>query len=147
MAQEKEARLFRWESMPKERLSDKLDRRMITGARMMITHVYLKKGCIVPRHQHMNEQITYILEGALRFRLGANGDEQVDVRAGEVLHIPSDLPHSAEALEDIARRAISQGASEAVAFTVEQRDATSIANVVREVERRLGPIGILVING
>jgi len=74
--------------------------RMITGDRMMITHVYLKKGCLVPRHQHMNEQITYILEGALRFRLGANGDEQVDVRAGEVLHIPSNLPHSAEALED-----------------------------------------------
>ncbi len=100
MAQEKKARLFRWESIPKERLSDKLDRRMITGDRMMITHVYLKKGCLVPRHQHMNEQITYVLEGALRFRLGASGDEQVDVRAGEVLHIPSHLPHSAEALED-----------------------------------------------
>jgi quercetin dioxygenase-like cupin family protein len=100
MAQERKARLFRWESMPKERLSDKLDRRMITGDRMMITHVYLKAGCVVPRHQHMNEQITYVLEGALRFKLGAGGEEQVDVRAGEVLHIPSDLPHSAEALED-----------------------------------------------
>jgi quercetin dioxygenase-like cupin family protein len=66
----------------------------------MITHVYLKKGCVVPRHHHMNEQITYVLEGALRFKLGAGGEEQVDVRAGEVLHIPSDLPHSAEALED-----------------------------------------------
>ena len=100
MAQEKKARLFRWEAMPKERLSDKLHRRMITGDRVMITHIYLKKGCVVPRHQHMNEQITYVLEGALRFKLGAGGEEQVDVRAGEVLHIPSDLPHSAEALED-----------------------------------------------
>jgi quercetin dioxygenase-like cupin family protein len=100
VAQERKARLFRWESMPKERLSDKLDRRMITGDRMMITHVYLKKGAIVPRHHHENEQITYILEGALRFRLGAGGEEQIDVRAGEVLHIPSNLPHSAEALED-----------------------------------------------
>lgn len=52
-----------------------------------------------------------------------------------------------ERLEDVARRAMSQGASEAAAFTVEQRDATSIANLVREVERRLGPVGILVING
>src|SRR5258708_39373086 len=74
MAQERKARLFRWESIPKEPLYDKLDRRMITGDRMMITHVYLKKGCLVPRHQHVNEQITYVLEGALRFRLGASGD-------------------------------------------------------------------------
>ncbi|HZX95984.1 MAG TPA: cupin domain-containing protein [Myxococcales bacterium] len=100
MPEEKRARHFRWESMPRERLSEKLDRRMITGERMMITHVYLKKGCVVPRHQHANEQITYVLEGALRFRLGPAGDEQVDVRAGEVLTIPPDLPHSAEALED-----------------------------------------------
>jgi len=100
MAQEAKARLHRWESMPKERLSEKLDRRIITAERMMITHVYLKKGCGVPRHQHENEQITYVLEGALRFRLGAEGAQQVDVRAGEVLTIPSNLPHSAEALED-----------------------------------------------
>jgi quercetin dioxygenase-like cupin family protein len=100
MAQEAKARLHRWESMPKERLSDKLHRRIITGERMMLTHVYLKKGCVVPRHQHENEQITYVLDGALRFRLGADGEQQVDVRAGEVLTIPSNVPHSAEALED-----------------------------------------------
>ena len=100
MAEERKATLHRWESMPKEHLSDKLDRRIITGDRMMLTHVYLKKGCVVPRHQHHNEQITYVLEGALRFKLGANGAQQVDVRAGEVLHIPSNLPHTAEALED-----------------------------------------------
>ena len=100
MAQEAKARLHRWEAMPKERLTGKLDRRIITAERMMIAHVYLKKGCVVPRHQHENEQITYVLEGALRFRLGVDGTEQVDVRAGEVLTIPSNLPHSAEALED-----------------------------------------------
>lgn len=92
--------LHRWESMPKERLSDKLERRMITGDRMMITQLYLKKGCVVPPHQHHNEQITYVLEGALRFKLGQSGEQQVDVHAGEVLHIPANLPHSAEALED-----------------------------------------------
>ena len=91
---------YKWEAMPKETLSPTLQRRMITGDRMMITHVYLKKGCVVPLHQHPNEQITYILEGALRFKLGANGEQQLDVRAGEVLHIPGDLPHTAEALED-----------------------------------------------
>ena len=90
----------RWDDMPKESLNDSLSRRLITGDRMMLAHVYLNKGCIVPRHSHENEQITYILEGALRFWLGANGEQEIIVRAGEVLHIPSNLPHQAEALED-----------------------------------------------
>ncbi len=67
---------------------------------MMIAHVYLAKGAIVPEHSHHNEQLTYILEGRLRFFLGAGGGEVVDVAAGEVLHIPAHLPHKAEALED-----------------------------------------------
>jgi quercetin dioxygenase-like cupin family protein len=96
---ERTAKLHSWEKMPREHLNDKLDRRIITGDRMMITHVYLKKGCVVPRHQHENEQITYVLEGSLRFTLGEKG-EKVDVNAGDVLCIPSNLPHSAEALED-----------------------------------------------
>lgn len=100
MAQEAKAKLHRWDAMPRERLSEKLERRLITGDRMMIAHIYLKKGCLVPRHQHENEQITYVLEGALRFRLGAEPGYEIQVRAGEVLHIPSNLPHSAEALED-----------------------------------------------
>jgi quercetin dioxygenase-like cupin family protein len=94
------AQWYRWEDMPRERVSATLERRVITGDRMMIAHVYLEKGAIVPRHSHENEQITYILEGALRFWLGEDGSEEVVVRAGEVLHIPADLPHRAEALED-----------------------------------------------
>jgi quercetin dioxygenase-like cupin family protein len=91
---------YRWDKMPKEKVTDMLDRRLITGERMMLAHVYLKKGCIVPKHSHENEQLTYILEGALRFWLGEDQRETLDVRAGEVLHIPSNLPHKAEALED-----------------------------------------------
>ncbi len=86
--------------MPKEDVSDNLARRLITGDRMMLAHVYLKKGCIVPRHSHENEQITYILEGGLRFWIGADESETLDVLAGEVLHIPSGVLHKAEALED-----------------------------------------------
>jgi unsaturated pyranuronate lyase len=67
---------------------------------MMIAHVYLAKGAIVPQHSHHNEQLTYILEGTLRFYLGETGDDVIDVSAGEVLHIPAHLPHRAEALED-----------------------------------------------
>lgn len=98
MSQERKATLHRWDDMPREQLNEKLQRRMITGDRVMITHIYLKKGCVVPRHQHENEQITYVLDGALKFKLGAA--QEVTVRTGEVLVIPSNLPHSAEALED-----------------------------------------------
>jgi quercetin dioxygenase-like cupin family protein len=91
---------YRWNDMPRERVSDTLERRLITGERMMLAHVYLKKGCIVPRHSHENEQLTYILEGALRFWIGEDESETLVVRAGEVLHIPGHLPHKAEALED-----------------------------------------------
>jgi quercetin dioxygenase-like cupin family protein len=67
---------------------------------MMIAHVRLKKGDDVPRHSHLNEQLTYILEGALRFWLGDNDEREVTVKAGEVLVIPSHVPHRALALED-----------------------------------------------
>ena len=93
-------RLFRWSQMSKEKVTDRLERRLITGERMMLAHVYLKKGCLVPKHAHENEQLTYILEGALRFWIGEDGKEELVVNAGEVLHIPSNVPHKAEALED-----------------------------------------------
>jgi quercetin dioxygenase-like cupin family protein len=91
---------YRWNDMEKEKVTNLLDRRLITGDRMMLAHVYLKKGCIVPRHQHENEQLTYVLEGALHFWLGEDEAEQIVIRAGEVLHIPSNVWHKAEALED-----------------------------------------------
>jgi quercetin dioxygenase-like cupin family protein len=91
---------YRWSDMPKEQVSDVLDRRLITGERVMLTHVYLKKGAIVPQHSHENEQITYILEGSLRFWIGPDESEVIDVLPGEVLHIPSFVLHKAEALED-----------------------------------------------
>jgi len=91
---------YRWEDMPKEKVTDVLDRRLITGENIMLTHVYLKKGAIVQQHNHHNEQITYILQGGLRFWIGEDESEVIDVRAGEVLHIPSFVKHKAEALED-----------------------------------------------
>ncbi len=93
-------RHFRWDDMPKETVTDAISRRIITGDEMMIAHVYLDKGAIVPQHSHHNEQLTYILEGALHFWIGEDGAEEVIVGAGEVLHIPSNVPHRAQALED-----------------------------------------------
>ena len=95
-----EAVSYRWADMPKERLTDVLERRVITAERIMVAHIYMKKGCVVPVHSHENEQVTYVLEGALRFWLGADQGEERVLSAGEVLAIPKNLPHKAEALED-----------------------------------------------
>ena len=97
MPEQREAQLYRWETVPKERLSEKLERQIISGDRMMIAHIYLKKGCLVPKHHHHNEQITYILEGALKFWIDG---QIIVVNAGEVLTIPPHMPHKAEALVD-----------------------------------------------
>src|SRR5947199_3262875 len=100
MASKNECTFYRWDSMKKERVSDMLSRRLITGDRVMLAQVYLKKGCVVPKHSHENEQFTYLLEGALRFLVGEQGADEIVVRAGEVLHLPANVPHEAHALED-----------------------------------------------
>jgi len=100
MTSEPSARLYRWDSMPKETVTETIDRRVVSGERTMLAHVYLTAGSVVPLHSHENEQFTYILKGALHFWLGEDGADEVVVRAGEVLHIPSNLPHRARALED-----------------------------------------------
>lgn len=93
-------RLSRWADVPTEEVTRLLGRQLITGEQIMLAHVHLKKGCIVPRHSHHNEQFSWILEGALRFWIGDDEAEEIVVRAGEVLHLPSNVPHKAEALED-----------------------------------------------
>jgi quercetin dioxygenase-like cupin family protein len=89
---------YRWDDMPK--VTPLLDRRLIIGNRMMLAHIYLKKGAIVPLHSHDNEQLTYVLSGALRFWIGSETGETIVIGPGEVLVIPSNVPHKAEALED-----------------------------------------------
>jgi quercetin dioxygenase-like cupin family protein len=83
--------------MSTEHLNPLLDRQFVAGEKSMLARLRLRKGCIVPLHSHENEQITYILEGALKFSLQG---KEVVVRAGEILVIPSNVPHSAEAIED-----------------------------------------------
>jgi quercetin dioxygenase-like cupin family protein len=89
-----------WDDLPWEKVTDTISRRLVTSERMMMAQVFLKKGAVVPRHHHENEQLTYILEGALRFWIGEDGSREVVVRAGEVLVLPANVPHKAEALED-----------------------------------------------
>jgi quercetin dioxygenase-like cupin family protein len=92
--------LFRWDDMPKEKLNDFIGRKIITGEKVMLTHVYLKSGAVVPMHSHVNEQISYILEGRLKFWIESEDADPIIVGPGEVLTLPSNISHKAEALED-----------------------------------------------
>lgn len=92
-----------WAAIPRETVTNDIARRLFTGERMMLAQVYLDKGAIVPWHSHENEQLTWVLEGALRFWLGNEGSphmKEMVIGAGDVLYIPSNVPHKAEALED-----------------------------------------------
>jgi quercetin dioxygenase-like cupin family protein len=86
-----------WNDVEREHLNPLLDRQMITGKQVMLARVLLKKGCVVPEHSHENEQVTYILEGALKFWIDG---KEIVVAAGQVLCIPPHMPHKAEAMED-----------------------------------------------
>jgi quercetin dioxygenase-like cupin family protein len=100
MSDQSRAEFHRWEEIPKEPLHALLDRRFVHGERIMVAQVFLKKGCLVPLHHHENEQVSYVLEGALRFWMGADESAEQVVRAGELIVLPSNLPHKALALED-----------------------------------------------
>jgi len=86
-----------WSSVPIEELNPLFRRHFVVGQEIMLARVLMKKGCIVPEHSHHNEQLTYILEGALKFWIDGR---EIIVHAGETLCIPSNMPHKAEALED-----------------------------------------------
>ncbi len=90
-------RLHRWDEIALDKVTEMLSRKVVRGDREMIVQVYLKRGCIVPVHAHESEQMTYVLQGALKFLVEG---EEITVREGEVLHIPSHAEHQAEALED-----------------------------------------------
>ena len=89
--------LHRWDEIALEKVTEMISRKIVSGEREMLAQIYLKRGALVPIHTHESEQMTYILQGALRFLVDG---EEVIVREGEVLHIPSAVPHQAEALED-----------------------------------------------
>jgi len=88
---------YRWDDIASEKVTEMISRKIVTGEREMLAQIWLKKGAIVPTHSHESEQISYVLQGALKFTI--QGEEFI-VREGEVLHIPSMVPHQAEALDD-----------------------------------------------
>lgn len=90
-------RLHRWDEIALEKVTEMLSRKVVSGVREMLVQSYVKRGCLVPRHAHDSEQMTYVLQGALKFVIDG---EEITVREGEVLHIPAGIQHQAEALED-----------------------------------------------
>ncbi len=88
---------IRWNEVELEKMNPLLDRQFVVGEDIMLARVLLKKGCVIPLHSHVNEQLTYVLEGALKFWIDG---KEIVVHAGEVLCIPSNMPHRAEALEN-----------------------------------------------
>src|SRR5689334_7839926 len=89
--------MHRWDEIALEKVTEMISRKLVTGEREMLAQIYLKKGALVPLHKHESEQMSYVLQGALKFRIAG---EEITVREGEVLHIPSWVEHQAEALED-----------------------------------------------
>ena len=90
-------RLHRWDEIALEKVTEVISRKIVTGEKEMLSQIYLKRGAVVPMHKHEAEQLTYVLQGSLRFLVGG---EDVTVREGEVLLIPSWVEHQAEALDD-----------------------------------------------
>jgi len=86
-----------WDHVELERMSDTITRQMLNGDHTTVARIVLKKGAVVPRHRHPSEQLTMILEGALRFTFD---DREATVRSGEMIFIPANVPHAATALEE-----------------------------------------------
>ena len=89
--------VHRWDEVGLEKVTELISRKIVTGDRQMVAQVYLKRGAQVPMHAHESEQLVYVLQGALRCRVG---DAELTVREGDVLHVPSGVRHQAEAIED-----------------------------------------------
>jgi len=92
-----EAKHYRWADLEPELLNPLITRQYVVGANVMLARIVLKKGALVPMHQHFHEQISHVVEGALNFLVDG---KEVAVRAGEILTIPPDVPHEVVALED-----------------------------------------------
>lgn len=98
-----DARVCRWDECPVDCPMPLLERRRIIGEKAMISHITLRRGCDVPTHRHENEQFSAVLSGCLRFTLGEAGAperREIEVHAGQVIHLPSNVPHAALAVED-----------------------------------------------
>jgi quercetin dioxygenase-like cupin family protein len=101
MSKQGNVELLQWDDVPMETVNPSMRRQIITGELLTVARIYLKDGFLVPMHSHHNEQITQVISGVLKFRLGEDGDETIDVGPGQVIVIPANLPHEARVVGDV----------------------------------------------
>jgi quercetin dioxygenase-like cupin family protein len=95
---ENQQKVFKWDEMPKEQVNEKFGRRIVSGEKIMLTQIYLEKGFVVPWHSHENEQISYVVDGELKIWVGDENSDPYFVSSGEVIVIPSGVPHKVEVI-------------------------------------------------
>ncbi len=95
------ASFLAWDDVPLETVNPMMQRKIITGELMTVARIYLKDGFRVPMHSHHNEQVTQVISGVMRFRFGENGEQERELRAGDVVVIPANLPHEALCIGDV----------------------------------------------
>ena len=101
MSKQGNVELLQWDDVPMETVNPSMRRQIITGELLTVARIYLKDGFLVPMHSHHNEQIRQVISGVLKFRLGEDGDETIDVGPGQVIVIPANLPHEARVIGDV----------------------------------------------
>ncbi len=101
MSEEDSVELLNWDQIPMETVNPMMQRQIITGELMTVAKIYFKDGFLVPMHSHHNEQITQVISGLMRFRIGEDGDQTIDVGPGQAIVIPANVPHEALVVGDV----------------------------------------------
>ena len=101
MSVEESVALLDWDQIPMETVNPMMQRQIITGELMTVAKIYFKDGFLVPMHSHHNEQITQVISGLLRFRIGEDGEQTIDVGPGAAIVIPANVPHEALVVGDV----------------------------------------------
>ena len=101
MSEQDSVELLNWDQIPMETVNPMMQRQIITGELMTVAKIYFKDGFLVPMHSHHNEQITQVISGLLRFRIGEDGEQTIDVGPGHTIVIPANVPHEALVVGDV----------------------------------------------
>jgi len=101
MSEQDSVELLDWEQIPMETVNPMMQRQIITGELMTVAKIYFKDGFLVPMHSHHNEQITQVISGLLRFRIGEDGEQTIDVGPGQTIVITANVPHEAPVIGDV----------------------------------------------
>jgi quercetin dioxygenase-like cupin family protein len=101
MSEQDSVELLDWDQIPMETVNPMMQRQIITGELMTVAKIYFKDGFLVPMHSHHNEQITQVISGLLRFRIGEDGEQTIDVGPGQTIVIPANVPHEALVVGDV----------------------------------------------